>query len=93
LSIPQLIRQDEIVIEDEAVGIVAPVYAVEMPMMVKAFLEKAKIKTDYYLEALACSGNKMTALDISHNLKLKELCCDDKAKVTYANEAQEDIRR
>lgn len=48
LSIPQLMRQDEILIEDEAVGIVAPVYAVEMPMMVKAFLEKAKIKTDYF---------------------------------------------
>ena len=48
LSIPQLIRQDEILIEDDAVGIVAPVYAVEMPMMVKEFLEKAKIMTDYF---------------------------------------------
>lgn len=48
LSIPQLMRQEEILIEDDAVGIVAPVYAVEMPMMVKAFLEKAKIKTDYF---------------------------------------------
>ena len=48
LSIPQLMRQDEIVIEDDAVGVVAPVYAVEMPMMVKAFIEKASIKTDYF---------------------------------------------
>ena len=48
LSIPQLMRRDEILIEDEAVGIVAPVYAVEMPMMVKDFMEKAKIKTDYF---------------------------------------------
>lgn len=48
LSIPQLMRQDEIMIEDEVVGIVAPVYAVEMPMMVKEFLEKARIKTDYF---------------------------------------------
>lgn len=47
-SIPQLMRQEEIVIEDDAVGIVAPVYAVEMPMMVRAFLEKAKITTDYF---------------------------------------------
>ena len=31
LSIPQLMRQDEIVIEDDAVGIVCPVYAVELP--------------------------------------------------------------
>ncbi len=48
LSIPQLMRQKEIAVEDDAVGIVAPVYAVEMPMMVKAFLEKAKIRTDYF---------------------------------------------
>ncbi len=48
LSIPHLMRQKEIVIEDEAVGIVAPVYAVEMPMMVRAFMEKARIKTDYF---------------------------------------------
>ena len=48
LSIPQLMRQDDILIEDEAVGIVAPVYAVEMPMMVRAFLNKAKIKTKYF---------------------------------------------
>lgn len=48
LSIPKLMRQDDIEIEDDAVGIVAPVYAVEMPMMVRAFLEKARIKTDYF---------------------------------------------
>lgn len=48
LSIPQLMRQGEIIIEDEAVGIVSPVYAVEMPMMVKDFLVKAKIRTRYF---------------------------------------------
>lgn len=48
LSIPRLMKQDEIEIRDDAVGIVCPVYAVEMPMMVKAFLAKAKIKTDYF---------------------------------------------
>lgn len=48
LSIPQLMKQDEIAIEDEAVGIVCPVYAVEMPMMVREFMSRAKIKTDYF---------------------------------------------
>ena len=48
LSIPQLMRQDEIVIEDEAVGIVCPVYAVEMPMMVREFMQRARIDTDYF---------------------------------------------
>lgn len=47
-SIPQLMKQESIEIEDEAVGIVAPVYAGEMPMMVKDFLTRAQIKTDYF---------------------------------------------
>lgn len=48
LSIPQLMRQDEIELTDDAVGIVCPVYCSEMPMMVRAFLEKAKITTEYF---------------------------------------------
>lgn len=48
LSIPQLMKQDQIEISDDAVGIVAPCYAVEMPMMVRAFIERARIQTDYF---------------------------------------------
>ena len=38
LSIPHLMRQEMIRIEDEAVGIVCPVYNVEFPMMVREFI-------------------------------------------------------
>lgn len=48
LSIPQLMKQETVEISDDAVGIVCPVYAGEMPMMVRDFLAKAKIRTDYY---------------------------------------------
>ena len=48
LSIPQLMRQESVEIADEAVGIVCPVYNCEMPMMVRAFLKKARIRTDYF---------------------------------------------
>ncbi len=48
LSIPQLMRQETIEIADEAVGIVCPVYNAEMPMMVRAFLTRAKIRADYF---------------------------------------------
>lgn len=48
LSIPKLMRQDEICIEDDAVGVVCPCYNAEMPMMVRAFMERARIKTDYF---------------------------------------------
>ena len=47
LSIPQLMKQNSIEIEDDKVGIIAPVYAGEMPMMVKSFIEKACLRTDY----------------------------------------------
>lgn len=48
LSIPQLMKTGQFEITDKAVGIVCPVYAVEMPMMVRDFLKKAKIQTDYF---------------------------------------------
>lgn len=48
LSIPQLMRKEKIEITDDAVGVVCPVYAGEMPMMVREFLSKAKIRTDYF---------------------------------------------
>ncbi|MCR4962479.1 MAG: EFR1 family ferrodoxin [Firmicutes bacterium] len=48
LSIPQLMRQETVEISDEAVGIVCPVYAGEMPAMVRAFMQKARIHTDYF---------------------------------------------
>lgn len=48
LSIPQLMRRESLEIADEAVGIVCPVYNCEMPMMVRAFLKKARIRTEYF---------------------------------------------
>lgn len=48
LSIPLLMRQETIEITDDAVGVVCPCYNAEMPMMVRAFMERAKIKTDYF---------------------------------------------
>ncbi|MBQ1492748.1 MAG: EFR1 family ferrodoxin [Blautia sp.] len=47
-SIPQLMRQREMVIKDEAVGVVCPVYNCEMPMMVREFMKKARIRTEYF---------------------------------------------
>jgi hypothetical protein len=44
LSIPQLMRQDKIENADDAVGIVCPVYAVELPFMIVDFMKKADIQ-------------------------------------------------
>lgn len=48
LSIPRLMKQDSIEITDDAVGIVCPVYGGEMPKMVRRFLARAAIRTDYF---------------------------------------------
>ena len=48
LSIPQLMRQEKIDIEDDAVGVVCPCYNAEMPMMVRDFMRKAHIRTNYF---------------------------------------------
>lgn len=83
LSIPQLMKQDSIEITDDAVGIVAPVYAVEMPMMVKEFLIKAKIKTDYFFFVYTYGSGYAEAF--AH----VELVCREKGlKLSYINAIQ-----
>jgi ferredoxin len=47
LSIPQLMKEGQLVLSDDAVGIVCPVYGGEMPKMVRKFLKKASIRTEY----------------------------------------------
>lgn len=54
LSIPKLMRQEKIEIEDDAVGIVCPVYVAELPMMVMNFMRTAEIRTDYFFFVFTC---------------------------------------
>ncbi len=49
VSIPQIIKKDTLEFTEEAIGIVAPVYGHEVPLMVKEFLKKAVFHTDYFL--------------------------------------------
>lgn len=83
LSIPQLMKQDNIEITDDAVGIVAPVYAVEMPMMVKEFLLRANIKTNYFFFIYTYGSGYAEAF--AH----VELVCREKGlKLSYINAIQ-----
>ena len=61
LSIPQLMKNDDIVVEDDVVGIVCPVYAGEMPGMVRSFLAKTKIKKNYLFFIYTYGMNKSVA--------------------------------
>lgn len=47
LSIPQLVRNEIYEVQDDAVGIVCPVYCGNIPKMVRRFLAKAVIKAEY----------------------------------------------
>ncbi|WP_195282393.1 EFR1 family ferrodoxin [Harryflintia acetispora] len=48
VSIPQAIHENTLLIEDETIGVVCPVYGHEMPGIVKTFLEKAAFHTGYF---------------------------------------------
>lgn len=48
VSIPQIINNENLIFEAEKIGIVCPVYGHEMPKMVKEFIKKATLKTDYF---------------------------------------------
>ena len=74
LSIPKLMKEHEIVIEDDAVGIIAPVYAGDMPQMVHEFLSRAKIKSDYlffiYTYGMSYSVAKFNAISSMNEIGL-----------------------
>lgn len=46
-SIPQVLRQNDLAFSAERIGIVCPIYGHEMPQMVKEFLQKATLDTEY----------------------------------------------
>ena len=61
LSIPQLVKAKVDEIEDDAVGVVCPVYCGELPRMVREFLLKAKVITNYFFFVLTYGMNETTA--------------------------------
>jgi ferredoxin len=48
ISIPQVMKRDDLIFENQTIGIVCPVYTGEMPALVEEFLKKATFKTDYF---------------------------------------------
>lgn len=65
LSIPQLVNDNVFDIEDDAVGIVFPVYYATSPKMLREYLKKVNIKTNYlFLIASYGSDGDQNALRI-----------------------------
>lgn len=83
LSIPQLMRQDTIEIMDDAVGIIAPCYAGEMPMMVREFMTRASIQTDYFFFVYTYGMGVGEAF--AH---VKQICDEKGMDLSYINSVQ-----
>jgi len=73
-SIPQLERAGIYEIEDEVIGIVSPVYSLNLPLLVQRYLKKAKLKADYVFGVLtygllsgAATNQLLKALEANGN--------------------------
>ena len=73
-SIPQLERKGVYEIEDDVVGIVSPVYGLNLPLLVQRYLSKAKFKADYIFGVLtyglfsgAAANQLLKALEANGN--------------------------
>jgi ferredoxin len=62
ISIPQVIDSDNLHYEDDAIGVVFPVYALAAPKIVRCFLEKAQFKANYTFAIGAYGGILGTAM-------------------------------
>lgn len=66
LSVPKEIKKENLEYEDDAIGIVYPVYCRYAPKMVRDFMAKAKFKTEY-LFAIGTYGNEDGACNFYFN--------------------------
>lgn len=65
LSIPKLMRQNEIVIEDDAIGAACPAYNAEMPRMVRDFYTVNDNCIHCGICAKVCPANNITVTENS----------------------------
>lgn len=80
ISIPQIIRKDELSFSADCIGIVCPIYGHEMPMMVKDFLKKTEFNTSYLYLLLTYGNAHGGSAEIA-----KKYCDDIGIKVDYIN--------
>jgi len=75
LSIPQMIKEERYHFEDDAIGLIFPIYGFGLPKIVQRFLEKVSWKADYSF-AIGTYGNKPGATMVNlekfvHNRGIK----------------------
>ena len=60
-SIPQELKQSSLHYHSQSIGIVSPIYAGELPHVVRRFLEQATFQTDYFYLILTYGKNESIA--------------------------------
>ena len=80
VSIPQVMRQERLEFSADSIGIVAPVYGHEVPLMVKEFLEKSVFHTNYFYMILTYGNRHGGAAELA-----KKLCDACEISVNYIN--------
>ena len=80
VSIPQIIRKENLAFSEDSIGIVAPVYGHEVPLMVKEFLKKAVLHTNYFYMVLTYGNRHGGAAELA-----KQFCENCGITVNYIN--------
>lgn len=78
LSIPQIIHRKNQEYAADSIGIVAPVYGHEVPLMVKDFMQKAVFHTDYFYMILTYGNRHGGAAELA-----KKFCDECGIAVNY----------
>lgn len=65
ISILQIIKEERLEFSADSIGIVCPVYGHEMPGMVKEFIRRASLKTDYLFAVLTYGAHHGGAAEIA----------------------------
>ena len=71
LSIPQLMRKKQFVIEADEIGLVYPIYGHMPPNMVRQFIKKVRLKAQYKFAVLTYGKRKCSAVEIWDSVSKK----------------------
>lgn len=71
ISIPQIIGRKQLQFRADKIGIVCPIYGHEMPEMVKEFIQRAELKTDYLFLILTYGNRHANAVELAQNVCLR----------------------
>lgn len=60
-SIPQVLKEENLIFQDEKIGIIFPTYGLSVPNIVKEFIKKATLISSYIFVVMTCGSNTADA--------------------------------